>query len=723
MNQNVRFANPLKVISKEADNVKEAMSGVGEKVGAVGQAVASGNAEIERSAEGASQGLNAVAKSSGEAKANVDGVAKAEDKASKETSKFKTALAGVKSAFKGIKMPFAEFLSSIKRIAMYRLLRSIIKQITQGFMEAYHAMYRWSQAGNDNNQFAESMDKIATALHYIHASLSALASPIINALAPVIDDLADKFVGLLNIINQVIATINNQSGWTRAIKKQITYGDTLSDTNKKAKELKKTLLGIDEINLLNGQTNSSTTDTDALYDFEWVAFDKDNALHNFFKDWDWGEAIGQLATILAIIEAIKLAWKGANFLAGGLLGAAAAQEFWSAFQDVFNDKMDWWTGVKLLAGVALATLAGASIGKAFGNAIYGAAIGAIIGGAAMAVASIIDIVKNGLSWINAIGTVLGSVFVGVGLAIVTGTSIIMGGIYGLVVGVVALIVATVIDKWTYLVDYWKSIITGFSQLSMSLGNFVISIIEWVANAMVTYLFNPFLKFVNFLSHTNYSIGEISLPKYKVGTIEEIWNTYLNPQTTGKVYSLYDKVGKDVDWGKVAPYIREAIATGQAPNVRAEDQAEVNKMFELLAKSNEDSTEATSGLTSALGGASTSIDNMMSGLKLGDLSTSLMNYSSSLDGWFNNVDLSSISTDISNLATEASTNFGEDGIIAFDLEALLGKVNDIINNQLNSNNKQGDVYLDGQKVGKVMNKNNAIQRKSLDLYDQVGVLTY
>ena len=147
------------------------------------------------------------------------------------------------------------------------------------------------------------------------------------------------------------------------------------------------------------------------------------------------------------------------------------------------------------------------------------------------------------------------------------------------------------------------------------------------------------------------------------------------------------------------------------------------MFEILAKSNEDSTEATSGLTSALGGASTSIDNMMSGLKLGDLSSSLQNYSTSLDSWFSNVDLSSISTDISNLATEASTNFGEDGIIAFDLEALLGKVNDIINNQLNSNNKQGDVYLDGDKVGKVMSKKTYTERKSLDLYSQVGVLTY
>ncbi len=623
MNQNVRFANPLKVISSEAGKAKEAMSVVGEKMSTVGQAIASGNAEIEQSADAASKGLNDVVENGEKAKGSLEGVSNAESQASKETSKFRTALASVKSAFKGMKMPFAEFLSSIKRIAMYRLLRSIIKQITQGFMEAYHAMYRWSQAGNDNNQFAESMDKIATALHYIHASLSALASPIINALAPAIDWLADRFVGLLNIINQVLATINNQSGWTRAIKKQITYGDTLNDTNKKAKELKKTLLGIDEINLLNGANGSGTTDTDSLYDYEWVEFGKDNAIHNLFEDWDLGNVLRQLGAILLIVEGLKTLMSGNWLVGGGLLGSAAALEFWDAFDDIFTKQMDIWTGAKLLAGTALAIAAGASLGKAFGNTIMGAAIGGIIGGVTMTVAGIVDIVKNGLNWLNALATVAGGVITGISVAVLTGTSVIMGGVYGLVVGTIALIVATVIDKWTYLVDTWKNWITGFSQLSMSFGNFVISIIEMIANAMIKDLINPFLSFINALYHTNLSIPEVSLPKYNVGTVEEIWNTYLNPATTGKMYSVYDKIGKDVDWGQVAPQLRSVFAS--------------------------------------------------------------------------------------------------DGTV--DLDNLLGQLQIIADNQTNENKGQGDVYLDGDKVGKVMSKKSNIERKSLDLYNQVGVMTY
>lgn len=745
MNQNVRFANPLKVISKEADNVKEAMSGVGEKVGAVGQAVASGNAEIERSAEGASRGLDGVTKASGEAKANVDGVAKAEDKASKETSKFGKALNWAKTQLKGIKLPFAEFLSSIKRIAMYRLLRSIIKQITQGFMEAYHAMYRWSQAGNDNNQFAESMDKIATALHYIHASLAALASPIINALAPVIDDLANKFVGLLNIINQVIATINNQSGWTRAIKKQITYGDTLSDTNKKAKELKKTLLGIDEINLLNGQTNSSTTDTDALYDFEWVAFDKDNALHNFFKDWDWGEAIGQLATILAIIEAIKLAWKGANFLAGGLLGAAAAYEFWKAFEDIFTKGMDLWTVAKLLAGVALAIAAGALIGKAFGHAAGGAAIGAIVAGTVVAIASIIDMAKNGINWINTIAMYAGYAIAGVGLALVLGISGWWGLLIAFILGTITLTVMELVTRWDYIWDVWKSTYIGLLHWAMYIGNFVISIIEWIANTMVDLIINPILSLVNFLSHTNFSIGKISIPKFDTGDFGETWNELMSPETNGKLFTIYKKVKDDVDWNKVVPYLREAIATGKAPEVKPEDQEEVDKMFFALNKNTEETKKASDGLmgafsdklsflgntlgdlnldglTSSMKDYSSSLNGMMDGLNLDELSSSLTKSSFSMDNFLENFDVNSLTTELSNLATEAS-NFGEDGTIAVDLETLIGKVEDIINNQLNGNKGTGDVYLDGNKVGKVLSKNTYTQRKSLDLYDQVGVLTY
>ena len=745
MNQNVRFANPLKVISTEADKAKEAMSGVGEKMSSVGQAVASGNAEIEQSTDAASKGLDDVAESGEKARGSLEGVSQAEGKASKETSKFKTALSSVKSAFKGMKMPFAEFLSSIKRIAMYRLLRSIIKQITQGFMEAYHAMYRWSQAGNDNNQFAESMDKIATALHYIHASLSALASPIINALAPAIDWLADRFVNLLNIINQVLATINNQSGWTRAIKKQITYGDTLSDTNKKAKELKKTLLGIDEINLLNGQTNSSTTDTDALYDFEWVKFDKDNGIYNFFKDMDWGEVIGHLATILAIIEGIKLAWKGANFLGGLALGSAAAYEFWSAFSDVFTKQMDEWTALKLLAGTVLAIAAGALIGKAFGHAAGGAAIGAIVAGVVVAVAAIIDMAKNGINWINTIAMYAGYAIAGVGLALVLGISGWWGILIAFILGTITLTVMELVTKWDFIWDIWKNAYIGLLHWAMNIGNFVISIIEWIANTMVKLIINPILSLVNFLSHTNFSIGNISIPKFDTGDFGETWNELMSPETTGKLYTIYQKVKDDVDWNKVVPYLREAIATGKAPEVKPEDQEEVDKMFFALNKNTEETKKASDGLmgafsdklsilgntlgdlnldslTSSMKEYSSSLDGMMDGLNLDELSSSLSKSSFSMDNFLENFDVNSLSTELSNLATEAS-NFGADGTIAVDLETLISKVETIIGNQITGNNKQGDVYLDGDKVGKVMSKKSFIEKKSLDMYNQVGVLTY
>jgi len=152
-----------------------------------------------------------------------------------------------------------QLFGTIKRIAMYRLIRSAIKAVTDALKEGIQNAYAYSAAMG--GAFSKSMDALATSAQYLKNSLGAMAMPLINALAPAIDFIVDKFVDLLNVINMVIARLTGASTWTKAVKQPVKWGDATAGAAKGAnaamKELKATILGIDEINPLNDNSSGN----------------------------------------------------------------------------------------------------------------------------------------------------------------------------------------------------------------------------------------------------------------------------------------------------------------------------------------------------------------------------------------------------------------------------------------------------------------------------------
>lgn len=155
------------------------------------------------------------------------------------------------------------FLHSLKRITFYRWVRKIIKEIGQAFKEGMENLYQYSRA--NDTQFAKSMDMIATSVLYLKNSLGAMAAPIVNVLAPAIDFLVDRFVDLLNIINEAIAAITGAETWTKAVKYPTEYAEAVDDASKANKKWKATILGIDEINPLKDNSSGGRgSDSNAL---------------------------------------------------------------------------------------------------------------------------------------------------------------------------------------------------------------------------------------------------------------------------------------------------------------------------------------------------------------------------------------------------------------------------------------------------------------------------
>ena len=159
---------------------------------------------------------------------------------------------------------FGHLFHTMGRVAFMRAIRGAIKMITQALKEGVTAVYDWASAVG--NSFVGTMDSIATSLTYFRNSIGAAISPILDAIAPVLDAVIDKCVAVINVFNQLIATLTGASTWRKAEKVATSFGGATNNAakgannaNKAAKELKRTLLGFDEINRLDDQDTSSSS--------------------------------------------------------------------------------------------------------------------------------------------------------------------------------------------------------------------------------------------------------------------------------------------------------------------------------------------------------------------------------------------------------------------------------------------------------------------------------
>lgn len=209
------------------------------------------------------------------------------------------------------------------RVAMHRFIRTVIKEITQAMVTGVNNVYAYSTA--IGGSLAPAMDSIATSGLYASNALGAMVSPILESLAPAIDFLIDKFVALINIINQFFAFLGGHATWTKAIKQQTKFNNELSKGGGAARQAKKELdlylASFDELHVMNdpnkhggGGGGGAGGGLDPSSMFEQAEFDGPVAdfasrIKELFANKDWkglGIFIGE--SINKGINAID--WKG-----------------------------------------------------------------------------------------------------------------------------------------------------------------------------------------------------------------------------------------------------------------------------------------------------------------------------------------------------------------------------------------------------------------------------
>ena len=245
------------------------------------------------------------------------------DKAARSLNSTATAVSNVGNAAKKAQQPLGNFMASLKRIAFYRFIRSIIKSITQAFQEGLQWAYQFS-AGMETvtgQRFAAAMDSMKTAATQMKAQLGSAFIGLLAAIEPIVVQIIHLITLLANALSQLFALFTGDT-YLKYPEVPEKWADAAKKAGGAAKEWKNQLLGFDEINRLNepnkgggGGGNSSlpnTTPVETKLDV-WAQTIRDNLA-----------LIETLASGFAFGLGLILTFSGANIPLGLALIAVGA---------------------------------------------------------------------------------------------------------------------------------------------------------------------------------------------------------------------------------------------------------------------------------------------------------------------------------------------------------------------------------------------------------------
>lgn len=231
------------------------------------------------------------------------------DKGAKDN---RTSLQKLGNAAKQATHGFSKLISQFTRIARLRAMRAIIRGIVQGVTEGVQNLARFDSA------FNSTMSSLVMSTAYLKNAFGTLAQPLLELLVPAIVTVIDYIVAAINKVNEWIAILHGQDTFTAARKYAIDYAKSLDKASKSAKEIKRTLLGFDEINRLNDNNSGASGaggGVDASKMFETRKVDNSD------------DAVKRVQTILRSIERVAgslLLGIGCILLVTGHLGIGIA---------------------------------------------------------------------------------------------------------------------------------------------------------------------------------------------------------------------------------------------------------------------------------------------------------------------------------------------------------------------------------------------------------------
>jgi hypothetical protein len=184
---------------------------------------------------------------------NIQQAAQRAGKATQEASK------GIKALHKEAsksKTPLDNLVSSLKRIAFYRMIRSVIKAITQALQEGLQNAYAFSQGiTTEGHRFSSALDSMSSSGLKMKNQLGSAFIALLTAIAPIVNTIISLITRLADALSQFFSVFTGGT-YLKAVDVPAKWADGATGAAKAAKEWKNQLLGFDEINRLEAPSDN-----------------------------------------------------------------------------------------------------------------------------------------------------------------------------------------------------------------------------------------------------------------------------------------------------------------------------------------------------------------------------------------------------------------------------------------------------------------------------------
>ena len=282
-------AQSITVLGQQAGNmaqVGDSAQNIADRMAQAGHGVREAGEALHEGANGAREVSGACQEASNAAETLRDGFRGLLNNIRTVGSVFKTVAQGALSAAKHIKdfgkssrsskSNVAGLVKEITRLGkMLKLMitRMVLRKIISGVLDGFKSLAQYSKT------FDATLSLLWNDFRQLGNSIAAAVSPLLNALAPAIHYIIQLVIQAVDAINQLISAIMGLGSFTRAKKLTDSYAGSLGSANKSAKELKKTLLGFDEINQLQDNKSGGGGGTSPADMFE------EAPISDKWKDW------------------------------------------------------------------------------------------------------------------------------------------------------------------------------------------------------------------------------------------------------------------------------------------------------------------------------------------------------------------------------------------------------------------------------------------------------
>lgn len=214
--------------------------------------------------------------------------------------------------------------------SLHVLFNCMRSAITEGFQN--FALY--------SDKVNSSISLLMNTINQLKNSVTAMVAPILNAAAPALNYLIQLSIKATNAVNQLISALLGNDTWIRAKKLTQDYRDTIQGVKDDVAEATKTILGFDQLNVLNGKNKTASSGTTDLLPgdmFETLP------VESKFKD-----LADKIKGILAQLFApLKAAWDnvGQKVIAAWKY---ALDEIWALIKSIGSDFLEVWQQEKTI---------------------------------------------------------------------------------------------------------------------------------------------------------------------------------------------------------------------------------------------------------------------------------------------------------------------------------------------------------------------------------------